>query len=159
MTAQTQEALMQLAAKTALNGMADGRGGPFGAVVAKDRRVIALGANSVVRDKDPSAHAEICAIRSACLALDTHDLSGCEIFSTCEPCPMCLSAIFWARIDRIYFAASREDAARIGFDDAVIYEEVAAPLPQRKIPIFQIQSNEAVRLFTAWQTMDHKVRY
>ena len=157
----TKEALMQRAVAAAARGMTDGRGGPFGAVIARNGNVIAEGANRVVRDKDPTAHAEICAIREACRLLDAHVLKGCEIFATCEPCPMCLSAIYWARIDRIYFAATREDAARIGFDDAAIYREVAAAPedPNRQVPTNQVQSPEALHLFEQWQSMKNKVRY
>lgn len=155
----TPEELMQLAVEAASTGMADGRGGPFGAVVAKNGTVIAVGANRVVRDKDPTAHAEICAIRSACLALDTHNLSGCEIFATCEPCPMCLAAVFWARIDRVYFSATREDAAHIGFDDAEIYKEVSADMRHRKIPMIHLATEKSAHLFEVWRTMDNKVPY
>ena len=157
----TKEALMQRAVAAAARGMADGLGGPFGAVVARNGIPIAEGANRVVRDQDPTAHAEICAIREACRLLDTHILKGFEIFATCEPCPMCLSAIYWARIDRIYFAAAREDAARAGFDDAAIYREVAAAPedPNRQVPTIQVQSPDALQLFEHWQSMENKVRY
>ena len=157
MSGLSKDALMRLAATAAGDGMSDGRGGPFGAVIARDGVVIATAANRVVRDKDPTAHAEICAIREACRILDTHMLAGCEIFATCEPCPMCLSAIYWARIDRIYFASTREDAAGIGFDDAAVYEEVAAPMSQRKIT--QIESDESARLFDTWRNMTNKISY
>lgn len=159
MTMLTKEELMQIAEETARKGMADGQGGPFGAVVAKDGRVIAVGSNRVVRDNDPTAHAEISAIRAACRALGDYRLTGCEIFATCEPCPMCLAAIFWARIDRIYFAATRDDAARAGFDDAAIYREVSADLDCRKIPMVQIQSPASFRLFEIWRRMENKTRY
>ncbi len=159
MSGLSKDALMRLAATAAKDGMADGRGGPFGAVIAQDGVVIAAAANRVVRDKDPTAHAEICAIREACRIRGTHVLAGCEIFATCEPCPMCLSAIYWSRIDRIYFASTREDAARIGFDDAAVYEEVAAPMSQRRIEIIQIKSDESARLFDFWRNMTNKISY
>ena len=151
--------LLARAAEAARTGMADGRGGPFGAVVAQGDLIISVGTNRVVRDQDPTAHAEICAVRDACKTLNTHVLSGCDIYSTCEPCPMCLSAIFWARIDRIYFAADRSDAAAAGFDDAAIYREVSVDLAHRTIPVIRADSPESVRLFDEWRAMTDKIRY
>lgn len=150
---------MQAAVDAAAAGMADGRGGPFGAVVVREGRIVAAGANRVVRDHDPTAHAEVCAIRSACEALGSHSLRGCDIYATCEPCPMCLAAIYWARIDRIYFAATREDARRAGFDDAAVYREVAAPLDAREIPILRLESEAGLSLFERWMSMQDKVPY
>ncbi len=150
---------MQAAVDAAAAGMADGRGGPFGAVVVRQGRIIAVGANRVVRDNDPTAHAEICAIRAACEALGSHSLQGCDIYATCEPCPMCLAAIYWARIDRIYFAGTRNDAARAGFDDAAVYREVAAPFDGREIPIVRLESVVSADLFERWMSMQDKVPY
>jgi guanine deaminase len=155
----TNDTLMQLAAETAREGMADGRGGPFGAVVAREGRVIAAGANRVVRDRDPTAHAEICAIRAACQKLGDHRLTGCDLFTTCEPCPMCLSAIFWARIDRVYYSATRDDATEAGFDDSAIYQEVSSPLDRRRIPLIRLPSESAGALLAKWRHMQHKVPY
>jgi tRNA(Arg) A34 adenosine deaminase TadA len=123
--------LMREAMKLAL----ESEGGPFGAVVVKDGRIVGEGCNHVVDGFDPTAHAEIVAIRSACSYLETHVLRGCDIYTTCEPCPMCLAAIYWAGIDRIFYAAGREHAAAIGFRDQSLYEEIARPLSERKIPI------------------------
>ncbi len=150
---------MAAAAKAAAEGMADGRGGPFGAVVTRAGRVIAVGANRVVRDADPTAHAEICAIREACRTLGSHVLSGCDIYTTCEPCPMCLAAIFWARIDRVYYTASRTDAKDTGFDDDAIYREVSEDPRHRRIPMTRLESAPAAELFARWKKMSHKVPY
>jgi tRNA(Arg) A34 adenosine deaminase TadA len=159
MNTLTIDALMLLAQETARAGMADGLGGPFGAVVAKNGELISTGANRVVRDKDPTAHAEMVAIREACRTLGDHRLEGCEIFCTCEPCPMCLSAIFWARIDRIYFAATRHDAADAGFDDAAIYREVSSDLSNRTLPIIHLPSKASLSLFEDWRHMADKILY
>lgn len=134
-------------------------GGPFGAVIVRDGRIIAEGWNQVTSSNDPTAHAEIVAIRRACAGLGTFTLTGAVIYSSCEPCPMCLSAIFWARLDRIHFANTRADAAQIGFDDAAIYDEVARPLNARKIPIIHEPSDEAAAVFADWDRMDGKTRY
>ena len=132
-------------------------GGPFGAIIVKGNKIIGEGRNSVIDSHDPTAHAEIVAIRNACLSLTSHDLSGAVIFSSCEPCPMCLSAIWWARIEKIYYGNTRVDAANIGFDDAVIYEEIIRPLKERKLPIEQQLHKEALIAFTDWQN-DQKKR-
>jgi len=134
-------------------------GGPFGAVVVKDGNIIARSGNSVTRDNDPTAHAEINAIREAAKVLNNHDLSGCVIYSSCEPCPMCLSAIYWARIDRIYYGNNRYDAADIGFDDNFLYEELRKDLKERTIPIEQLDRNEALKTFAAWKEMEDKIPY
>ena len=156
---KTPEAFMKRAFDAARSGMADGRGGPFGAAVVKGDQVIAVGANRVVRDRDPTQHAEVVAIRKACRALGHHQLSGCEIFATCEPCPMCLGAIYWARIDHIYFAATRRDAAAIGFDDESIYRELAVELTERKIPMIKLNTPDALTLFSEWDAIPNKVAY
>src|ERR1700733_13358603 len=126
---------MQEAIRQAVENVRQGRGGPFGAVVVKDGSVIATGANSVTTTNDPTAHAEVIAIREACLALGTFQLTGCEIYTSCEPCPMCLGAIYWARPDRVYYAATASDAADAGFDDSFIYEELKHAHTERRIPL------------------------
>jgi guanine deaminase len=140
-------------------GVMSGRGGPFGAVVVRDGRVVGEGSNQVLATSDPTAHAEIVAIRAASASLRRFDLSGCEIYASCEPCPMCLAAIHWARIDRVYYGNGRADAARIGFDDAVIYEEVARPLTERKVPMVRLLPDEARLAFDLWEAKPDKVRY
>lgn len=135
-------------------------GGPFGAIVAKDGVVVATGANQVVQIGDPTAHAEIAAIRAACRALDTHVLAGTVMYSSCEPCPMCLAACVWARVDRAVFAASRVDAAAAGFDDAALYDEIAAPLTQRRmLPIEQLLAGEGSRPFSVWTAQADRAPY
>lgn len=151
--------LMRSAIQLSMEKMQAGFGGPFGALVVKDGKVIAEGYNRVTSLNDPTAHAEVTAIREACAALDTFDLSGCEIYTSCEPCPMCLSAIYWARLDRIYYGNSRQDAAKIGFDDEFLYQEVATPIEDRKIPTLQILHDEAEVAFKAWDAKPDKVLY
>lgn len=136
-----------------------GRGGPFAAVIVKDGEIIAEGANSVTFTNDPTAHAEVVAIRNACRALAAFDLNGCEIYTSCEPCPMCLGAIYWARLGHIYFACTPADAANAGFDDSSIYEEIARPHAQRKIPMTQIMREEALGGFRAWEKKQDKIPY
>ncbi|HPO48366.1 MAG TPA: nucleoside deaminase, partial [Paludibacteraceae bacterium] len=125
-------------------------GGPFGAVIVKDGKVIATGGNRVTANNDPTAHAEISAIRKACKKLNTFDLSGCEIYSSCEPCPMCLSAIYWAHLDRLYYGNTKKDAANIGFDDSFIYDELDLKPADRKIPSTQKLRDEAIKAFQIW---------
>ncbi len=139
--------------------MRNGTGGPFGAVIVKDGGIIAVGHNSVTSSNDPTAHAEVSAIRNACAELGTHSLEGAEIYSSCEPCPMCLAAIYWARINKLYFANNREDAARIGFDDSFLYDEVAKPLTERSLPTERIELAEAAAIFEEWQNKTDKVPY
>jgi tRNA(Arg) A34 adenosine deaminase TadA len=129
---------------------ADGVHGPFGAVIARGSEVIAEGWNCVVAGHDPTAHAEVVAIRKACESLGTHELSGCTIYCSCEPCPMCLAAIYWARLERVVYAATREDAAAIGFDDARIYDELRRPWPDRSLRAAQLGWKEAVAVLQAW---------
>lgn len=126
-------------------------GGPFGAVVVKDNRVIAKSANLVITTNDPTAHAEVAAIRLACKQLNTFDLSGCVIYTSCEPCPMCLSAIYWSRIGTIYYANTRTDAEQIGFSDKFIYDEIGMPMDQRQLPIKQMMRDEAQQAFRLWE--------
>ncbi len=139
--------------------MSQGFGGPFGAVIVKNGEVIAEGYNKVTSANDPTAHAEISAIREACEKLDTFNLEGCEIYTSCEPCPMCLSAVYWARLDRLYFSNTREDAAAIGFDDAHIYDEIPKELGDRKIPTIRLELDEAKHVFEAWDEKEDKVEY
>ena len=139
--------------------MRKGAGGPFGAIIVKDGRVVAEGWNCVTSTNDPTAHAEVTAIRRACEALGTFSLKGCEIFSSCEPCPMCLAAIYWARMDRITFANSREDAAMIGFDDELIYEEVSKPVEHRAIPTIRLALPEAKAVLAEWRAKPDKTPY
>lgn len=139
--------------------MRSNRGGPFGAVVVKDGAVIAEGFNKVTSDNDPTAHAEIVAIRTACERLGTFSLEGCEIYTSCEPCPMCLAAIYWARLDRIYFANTRGDAADIGFDDDHIYREIPLPIEARSLPMERLLAEEAAGAFREWKAKPDKIRY
>lgn len=151
--------LMRHAIKLSHEKMLEGFGGPFGAVITKDGKVIAEGFNQVTSGKDPTAHAEVTAIREACKVLDTFDLSGCEIYTSCEPCPMCLSAIYWARLDTIYYANSREDAADIGFDDEMLYNEIPKPIAERSIPTHRLLEEEAIKPFDHWRLKEDKVHY
>ncbi len=159
MTSLFIQEMMKLAAEEAIKNMADGKGGPFGAVVVKDGKVIGVGSNRVVRDNDPTAHAEICAIRQACQNLGDFRLSNCEIYTTCEPCPMCLAAIYWARIEKIYFASTRFEAAAVGFDDADLYKEVSVDIALRKIPMIYIKSEEGEKPLLLWNKMEGKTPY
>ncbi len=136
-----------------------GFGGPFGAVVVKNSIIIGKGSNAVTTLNDPTAHAEILAIREACRHLNTFQLTGCQLYTSCEPCPMCLGAIYWARPDIIYYAASRKDAAAIGFDDSMIYDEINLEPALRKIPAEQHDASRAVQVFRAWQEWEGKKQY
>ncbi len=154
-----REGYMRRALALARQGMNGNAGGPFGAVIVKDGRIVGEGCNRVTSTNDPTAHAEVVAIREACKALGTFDLSGAEIYASCEPCPMCLAAIYWARIGRIYYANTREGAARIGFDDDHIYREFAVPMERRAIPMERMLAEEAEADFAAWMKKEDKVRY
>lgn len=134
-------------------------GGPFAAVIVKDGEIVAATGNSVTVDNDPTAHAEVNAIRQACKRLNTFDLSGCDIYASCEPCPMCLSAIYWAHIDHIYYAATRKDAASIGFDDNMIYEQIPMNPAERSIPGEQILRDEAMEAFKIWNDSSDTVTH
>ena len=134
-------------------------GGPFGAVIVRDGEVVATGSNSVTLNNDPTAHAEVSAIRAACAAAGTFDLSGCEIYTSCEPCPMCLSAIYWAGIGKIYYANTRNDAAAIGFDDAFIYEQIPLAPADRTIPSLPLLRAEGLEAFRLWSEKEDKVEY
>lgn len=148
-----------MAIELAENNVVQGQGGPFGAVIVKDGMVIARSANRVVPTNDPTAHAEVSAIRLACKELDTFSLEGCVIYTSCEPCPMCLGAIYWARIDHIYYANTKADAAAIGFDDKFIYDELDLPMDQRKLPVVQLMRDEALNAFKLWETSEKKTEY
>ena len=152
-------AFMGEALRLARTAMTDGRGGPFGAVVVKEGTVIGAGGNGVVRGCDPTAHAEIMAIRAACRVLGTHTLAGCSLFSSCEPCAMCLAAVYWARLDQVWFAGTQDDAAEAGFDDAFIYHQMATPVEQRSIAMSQILRPEAQAIFAEWLAHPSKVPY
>ena len=134
-------------------------GGPFGCVIVKDNKIVSEGSNKVTSSKDPTAHGEIVAIREACKKVNNFSLSGFELYSSCEPCPMCLSAIYWARIDKIYYANTRKDAQKIDFDDSLIYSEFQKNIDKRKIPMIQMMRNEALKAFELWDKKKDKVKY
>jgi len=150
---------MRAAIRLSFTKMHGNHGGPFGAVVVRKGRIIGRGWNQVTSANDPTAHAEMVAIRAACRRLKTFQLSDCELYTSCEPCPMCLAAIYWARLRKVYFGNTRQDAARIDFDDALIYREVATPLSRRKLPMKQLLRSEAQLVFKAWQNKADKIRY
>ena len=134
-------------------------GGPFGCVIVKDNNIISEGSNKVTSTNDPTAHGEIVAIREACLKLNTFNLSGCELYSTCEPCPMCLSAIYWSHIDKIFYANTRDDAKNIDFDDSFIYSEINKKIEDRKIQMIQMLRDEALKAFKIWDNKVDKIKY
>jgi guanine deaminase len=159
MLTEDKKKFMMAAINKAEENILTGKGGPFGAVVVKDGEIIAAVGNRVTSTNDPTAHAEVVAIREACKTLETFDLTGCEIFASCEPCPMCLGAIMWARIDKLYFAADRIDASRAGFDDELFYTELALPQSQRSLKPTQILKNEANKVFDKWIETIDKIPY
>jgi tRNA(Arg) A34 adenosine deaminase TadA len=150
---------MQRAIEMAEKGMQENAGGPFGAVIVKDDQIIGEGFNSVTSTNDPTAHAEVLAIRNACRALQSFQLEGCTIYTTCEPCPMCLGAIYWARPTRVVYACQREDAAAAKFDDKFIYDELSHPLNERQIKFTQMMREEALVLFQKWQEKGNRTDY
>ena len=150
---------MRRAIELALEGVRANQGGPFGAVVVKDGAIVGEGFNRVLGSNDPTAHAEVTAIRDACRRLKNFHLDGCELYTSCEPCPMCLAAIYWARIAKVYYGNTRKDAARIQFDDALIYREVAKPISRRMLPMRQLLRAEAAPAFREWQAKADRVRY
>ena len=150
---------MARAIQLSMANIQSGRGGPFGSVIVKDGEIIAEAANSVTSTNDPTAHAEVLVIRAACAKLGAFELHDCDIYTSCEPCPMCLGAIYWARIARIFFANDASDAARIGFDDSHIYREIARPPEQRSIPMVQLMREQALVSFRAWQEKSDKIAY
>lgn len=150
---------MKRAIELARSNITNLKGGPFGAVIVKDHKIIGEGCNEVISNNDPTAHAEIVAIRNACKNLNSFQLDDCEIYTSCEPCPMCLGAIYWARPKKIYFAATREDAEQANFDDSFIYKEVSLPIGQRKIPTVQLMKVESKTVFTEWNTLNLRIDY
>ena len=150
---------MQQAIQLAIENVRHGHGGPFAALVVKDGRVVGQGTNVVTSTNDPTAHAEMGAIRAACAALGSFQLDGCDLYCTCEPCPMCLGAIYWARLRQVFFGAAAGDAASAGFDDALIYRQIGVPPPQRKIPFLTLMREEALACFRAWQEQPDRVLY
>ena len=134
-------------------------GGPFGSVIIKNNEIISEGMNRVTKNNDPTAHGEIVAIRNACKNLNDFSLKGCELYTSCEPCPMCLSAIYWSRIDKIYYANTRDDAKKIDFDDSLIYSELTKKIKERKIPTTQLMRDEALQGFALWKNTKNKVKY
>lgn len=154
-----EKKFMERAIALAKEGMEKNHGGPFGCVIVKRGKIIAEGHNQVPSDNDPTAHAEIVAIRQACKALKHFELTDCEIYTSCEPCPMCLGAIYWARPQRVYYAATREHAARAGFDDDFIYRELDLDNEERSIPMIAAEQNKAIQLFEEWKQKEDKVEY
>ena len=154
-----QNPFMKRAIELSLENVKSRRGGPFAAVVVKNGKIIGEGTNQVTSTNDPSAHAEVVAIRAACKSLNAFQVTSCEIYSSCEPCPMCMGLIYWARPDALYYANTASDAAAIGFDDARIYAELAMPPQQRSIPMIQMMRAEALQAFRSWQEMPDKIQY
>lgn len=136
-----------------------GKGGPFGCVIVKDGKIVGEGHNQVTSTNDPTAHAEVVAIRNACKNLNSFQLEGCEVYTSCEPCPMCLGAIYWARPSKVYFANTREDAKQIGFDDSFIYDEIPLSISNRKIPMLSMNRNQALLVFEEWKNKSDKTEY
>lgn len=155
----SNEEWMQVAIDLAVAGVSSGEGGPFGAIVVKDGVVVGRGNNRVTTTNDPTAHAEVVAIRDACKNLGTFQLSGCVVYTSCEPCPMCLGAIYWARPDRVYYACTQEDAAASGFDDQFIYDEIDKPYGERKIPFLPIGREAGKKAFQVWDTKGDRIDY
>ncbi|WP_232058393.1 nucleoside deaminase [Nibribacter ruber] len=150
---------MREAIQLSIDKMKEGKGGPFGTVIVKDGKIIARGFNNVTSSNDPTAHAEVDAIRKACQTLGTYQLTGCDLYTSCEPCPMCLGAIYWARPDRVFYGNTKADAAAIGFDDAFIYEEIELPLHKRTIPMQQFMREEALKGFLEWEKQEGRTEY
>jgi guanine deaminase len=150
---------MREAVNAALKGMNNNEGGPFGCVIVKDGKIVGKGNNKVTSTNDPTAHAEVTAIRDACKNLGSFQLDGCEIYTSCEPCPMCLGAIYWARPDKVYFGSNQQDAADIGFDDEFIYKEIPLPYEQRSIPFEQLGRDIALEPFQKWSEKEDKLEY
>jgi len=150
---------LKRAIELAQHNITSGNGGPFGAVIVREGKIIAEGANHVTINNDPTAHAEVVAIREACKKLNTFQLENCEIYCSCEPCPMCLGAIYWARPKAVYFAASKQDAADAGFDDSFIYEEIALPIAKRSIPTMHHSMQAAIEVFRKWTDSENKTEY
>lgn len=150
---------MKMAIALSVENVTENVGGPFGAVIVKDGKFVAGSANKVTSTNDPTAHAEVSTIRLACTELHTFDLSGCVIYTSCEPCPMCLGAIYWAKIDTIYYANTKTDAENIGFSDKFIYEELEKPMEKRSLPVVQMMRDEALQAFKLWETSPLSIKY
>ncbi len=159
MPGQPNPEFLRSAIALAIENVATGKGGPFAAVIVRDDRIVGEGANSVTATNDPTAHAEVNAIRAAAKALGTFTLAGCELYTSCEPCPMCLAAAYWARVDAVYYGASAADAARAGFDDALLYEELRKDQAARSLPARQLLGDEAWSSFAAWLVSAKKIEY
>ena len=153
------ETFMREAIRLSTEAMRRGEGGPFGAVVVKDGEIIGRGCNQVTGSNDPTAHAEVVAIREACRRLNTFRLNDCDLYASCEPCPMCLSAAYWARINRLFFAATRRDAAEAGFDDEMLYREIPLPSSSRSLPTVQLLRESALAAFSEWRSKLDKIPY
>jgi guanine deaminase len=153
------EQFMSEAIRLATENVKSGKGGPFGAVIVKDGKIIAKGVNEVTSKNDPTSHAEVVAIRNACKDLGSFQLDGCEVYASCEPCPMCLGAIYWARPDKLYFAGTKKDAADIGFDDSFIYDEINIPYDERNISTVHIKHTDALLPFNEWKNKKNKIEY
>lgn len=156
---EKHEEFMKMAIELSIKNVEKSIGGPFGAVVVKDGIVVGASGNKVTSSNDPTAHAEVSAIRLACTALNTFDLAGCVIYTSCEPCPMCLGAIYWSRIETIYYANTKTDAGAIGFDDKFIYEELDKPMDKRTLPVIQMMRDEAMEAFKLWNSSSMKIEY
>ena len=154
-----EEKFMQEAIDLSLHGINNNEGGPFGCVIVQGEKIIGRGNNKVTSTNDPTAHAEVVAIRDACKTIGSFQLDGCEVYASCEPCPMCLGAIYWARPKVIYFANTREDAAAIGFDDSMIYDEISTHINQRKIPAIELGRDNALKVFKQWSSAENKTKY
>ena len=154
-----EEKFMQEAIALSQKGVQNDEGGPFGCIIVKDDKIVGRGNNKVTNTNDPTAHAEVVAIRDACKNLGTFQLDECVVYTSCEPCPMCLGAIYWARPKVIYYANNRQDAAEIGFDDSMIYDEISADIKHRKIPIIPLLRKEAIKIFTEWKNKEDKTAY
>ena len=150
---------MERAIQLSLQNVRAGLGGPFAALVVRDEKILATGVNQVTTAFDPTAHAEIVAIRAACQGIRNFQLSECELYTTCEPCPMCMGAIYWARLAKVYYANTREDAARIRFDDSFIYDQISLPVESRKVPMIQIMREQALVAFREWEQSPNKIQY
>jgi guanine deaminase len=159
MSSEVKIKFMKAAVKVALEGMKNNEGGPFGCVVVKNEKIVGRGNNKVTSTNDPTAHAEVNAIRDACKNLNSFQLEGCEIYTSCEPCPMCLGAIYWARPDKVYYGSNQMDAANIGFDDEFIYKEIPLPYTERSIPFQQLGREVALEAFVKWEKKEDKTEY
>ena len=159
MSIDQQKKFMREAIRLSMENVQSDNGGPFGTIIVKNGKIIATGVNEVTKSNDPTAHAEMIAIRNACEKLNSFQLDGCDIYCSCEPCPMCLGAIYWARPKSIYFANSKKDAAEINFDDNFIYQEIKLPIHERKLTITQLLRDEAQSVFLQWQKSQNKIEY